>query len=149
MHSFTRNVIIRSSIEEVFLFHTDVTNIIKITPPFIKVTVEHADRAGLGQKVHLLIKQFGIIPMRMHMEFFLYDYPTCLADRQMKGPFKKMTQYRYFEDVGGGYTRMRDVFEYELPLGIIGRLAHSLFVGAMITKMFTHRQNMTKKLLEM
>lgn len=148
MHSFTRNIIIRSPIEEVFLFHTDVRNLIKITPSFIKVRVEHADPAGLGQRVHLHVRQFGLLPMRMHMEFFLYEYPSCLADRQIKGPFKKMIQYRYFEDMGGGYTRMRDVFEYELPLGVLGKLAHSLFIGTMIAKMFTHRQNMTKQLLE-
>lgn len=149
MHSFTRNIIIRSPIEEVFLFHTDVNNLIRITPPFIKVIVEHADPAGQGQRVNLLVKQFGFIPMRMHMEFFLYDYPACLADRQVKGPFKKMVQYRYFEDMGGGYTRMRDVFEYELPFGSLGKLAHSLLIRKMIEQMFTHRQNITKKILEM
>jgi ligand-binding SRPBCC domain-containing protein len=149
MYSFTRNVIIRASIEEVFLFHTDVTNLVRITPGFIKVDIERADPPGQGQRVHLLIKQFGLIPMRMHMEFFLYEYPSCLADRQIKGPFKQMIQYRYFEDMGGGYTRMRDVFEYDLPFGILGRMAHSLLVRTMIEKMFIHRQNTTKKILEM
>jgi ligand-binding SRPBCC domain-containing protein len=149
MHSYTRNIIIRSPIEEVFLFHTDVKNLIRITPPFIKVIVEHADPAGQGQNVHLLVKQFGIIPMRMHMEFFLFDYPACLADRQITGPFKSMIQYRHFEDMGGGYTRMCDVFEYELPFGKLGKIAHSLFVKKMIEQMFVHRQNITKKLLEM
>ena len=149
MHSYTRSIIIRSPIEEVFLFHTDVKNLLRITPSFLKISVERADQAGQGQQVHLLVKQFGIIPMRMQMEFFLYDYPACLADRQLKGPFKSMTQYRYFEDMGGGYTRMRDVFEYCLPLGILGKIAHSLFIGKMIESMFIHRQNITKKMLEM
>lgn len=149
MHSFTRSIIIRSPIEEVFLFHTDVRNLLRITPSFLKIDIERADPAGQGQQVHLLVKQFGIIPMRMQMEFFLYDYPASLADRQLKGPFKSMTQYRYFEDMGGGYTRMRDVFEYSLPFGFLGNIAHSLFVGTMIEKMFIHRQNITKKMLEM
>lgn len=149
MHSYTRSIIIRSPIEEVFLFHTDVKNLLRITPSFLKIEVERADSAGEGQQVHLLIKQFGIFPMRMQMEFFLYDYPASLADRQIKGPFKSMTQYRYFEDMGGGYTRMKDVFEYSLPFGLIGKIAHSIFVGTMIEKMFVHRQNITKKLLEM
>jgi len=59
-----------------------------------------------------------------------------------------MVQYRYFEDLGGGYTRMKDVFEFSLPFGILGRMAYSLIVKNMVEVMFVHRQNMTKKLLE-
>jgi len=44
---------------------------------------------------------------------------------------------------------MRDVFEYELPFGSLGKLAHSLLIRKMIEQMFTHRQNITKKILEM
>ena len=148
MHTYSRSVIIRAPIEEVFLFHTDVRNLIKITPSFIKVNVLHADPPGLGQQVSLHIRQFGVIPLNMLMEFFMYEYPTCLADKQIKGPFSSMIQYRYFEDVGGGYTRMKDVFEFSLPLGILGRLAYSLIVKKMIESMFIYRQNMTKKILE-
>lgn len=148
MHTYSRSVIIRAPIEEVFLFHTDVRNLIKITPSFIKVNVVHADPPGLGQKVSLNIRQFGVIPLNMLMEFFMYEYPTCLADKQIKGPFSSMIQYRYFEDVGGGYTRMKDVFEFSLPFGILGRLAYSLIVKKMIESMFIYRQNMTKKILE-
>lgn len=148
MHTYSRSVIIRAPIEEVFLFHTDVRNLIKITPSFIKVNVVHADPPGLGQKVSLNIRQFGVIPLNMLMEFFMYEYPTCLADKQIKGPFSSMIQYRYFEDVGGGYTRMKDVFEFSLPFGVLGRLAYSLIVKKMIESMFIYRQNMTKKILE-
>lgn len=148
MHSFTRSVIISAPIEEVFLFHTDVRNLVKITPSFVKARIIHADPPGLGQQVQLSIRQFGFLPLNMLMEFFIYDYPTSLADRQIKGPFSSMVQYRYFEDLGGGYTRMKDVFEFSLPFGILGRMAYSLIVKNMVEVMFVHRQNMTKKLLE-
>jgi ligand-binding SRPBCC domain-containing protein len=148
MHTFTRNVIIRASVEEVFLFHTDVQNLLRITPSFIHVKILHADPPGPGQHVQLNIRQFGIIPMKMHMEFFMYEFPNCLADRQLQGPFSSMVQYRYFEDVGGGYARMKDVFEYTLPFGILGVLAQKLFLGKLIERMFVHRQNLTKKILE-
>jgi ligand-binding SRPBCC domain-containing protein len=148
MHTYSRSVIIRAPIEEVFLFHTDVHNLINITPPFIKVKVLHADPPGIGQNVHLKVRQFGFIPLTMHMEFFLYDYPICLADRQIKGPFSSMVQYRYFEDLGGGYTRMKDVFEFSLPLGFLGKLAYTFVMKKLIEQMFVFRQNMTKKILE-
>ncbi len=148
MHSYTRSVIIRAPIEEVFLFHTDVRNLVRITPSFIKVDVIHADPPGPGQHVQLRVRQFGFLPLNMLMEFFIYDYPTSLADRQIKGPFSSMVQYRYFEDMGGGYTRMKDVFEFSLPLGMLGRMAYSLIVKKMIEVMFVYRQNMTKKLIE-
>ncbi len=148
MHSYTRSVIICAPIEEVFLFHTDVRNLVKITPSFIKVKILHAEPPGLGQHVTLNIRQFGMFPMNMVMEFFMYDYPTCLADRQIKGPFSSMIQKRYFEDVGGGYTRMKDVFEFTLPFGIVGRMLHALVVRKIIEIMFVYRQNMTKKILE-
>ncbi|MFM7156815.1 MAG: SRPBCC family protein [Bacteroidota bacterium] len=148
MHRFSRSIIIRTSIEEAFLFHTDVRNLVQITPSFLKVNIVHADPPGLGQHVLLRILQFGFIPLNMHMEFFVYDFPHCLADRQLKGPFTSMVQHRYFEDVGGGYTRMEDIFEYSLPFGIFGRFAHVLLMRKLIEHMFVYRQNETKKLLE-
>jgi hypothetical protein len=82
------------------------------------------------------------------MKFVEFEYPSLLSDIQLKGPFKSMKQRRVFEDIGDGYTRMTDYFQYELPLGVLGLCAHVLFVESMIKYMFIHRQNATKKLLE-
>jgi ligand-binding SRPBCC domain-containing protein len=102
----------------------------------------------VGQEVHLIVKHFKLIPTEMHMKFVDFEYPCVLSDTQLKGPFKTMIQRRVFEDIGDGYTRMTDYFQYELPFGVFGLFAHILFVESMIKSMFIFRQNATKKILE-
>ena len=148
MNSYTKSIVIRAIPEEVFLFHTDVNNLVKISPSFVKVSVLHADPPGLGQEVHIKVMQFGIFPIIMKMKFIEYEYPKVLTDMQLTGIFKSLKQVRIIEDIGDGYTRLTDKFEYEMPFGFLGIIAHVLFVRAMIQSMFTFRQNATKKLLE-
>ena len=148
MHYFERSIIIKCHQEEVFLFHTDVKNLLKISPKHLDISVKRCDPIGVGQEVHLIVKHFKLIPTEMHMKFVDFEYPSLLTDTQLKGPFKSMIQKRVFEDIGDGYTRMTDYFQYELPLGVLGLCAHVLFVESMIKFMFIFRQNSTKKLLE-
>lgn len=148
MHIFERSISIKATPKVVFDFHTNVENIIKITPPGIKVTIIHADPPKLGQEVILKVKQFGILTSTMHMKFVEFEAPHVLSDRQVKGIFKSLFQRRTFTEQSNGTTLLTDRFEYELPFGILGRIVQKLFVGKIVEKMFTHRQKITKELIE-
>lgn len=148
MHIFERSISINATPKVVFDFHTTVENIIKITPPGIKVTIIHADPPQKGQEVILKVKQFGILTSTMHMKFVEFEPPHVLSDRQVKGIFKSLFQRRTFTEQSNGTTLLTDRFEYELPFGILGKIVQKLLVGKIVEKMFTHRQKITKDLIE-
>ena len=148
MHIFESSIIIKASPEAVFDFHTNVQNIIKITPPGIKVTIIRADQPQKGQIVVLRVRQFGFFTSTMQMEFVEFIRPSLLSDKQIRGPFKSLFQRRVFTETENGNTLLTDIFEYELPFGIIGKAVQRLFVGKIVETMFEFRQKTTKKLIE-
>lgn len=148
MHTFKCSIVIKATPEAVFDFHTNVQNILKITPPGIKVTIMQADPPQKGQIVVLRVKQFGFFTSTMQMEFVEFERPSLLSDRQIRGPFKSLFQRRTFTETTNGDTLLTDLFEYELPFGILGKAVQRLFVGKIVEKMFEFRQKTTKKLIE-
>jgi len=148
MHIFERSIIINASVNSVFDFHTNVQNILRITPPGIKVIILRADLPQQGQVVILEVRQFGFFTSTMQMEFIEFERPYLLSDKQIRGPFKSLFQRRTFSETIAGETLLTDRFEYELPFGILGKAVQRLFVGKIVEKMFAFRQETTKKLIE-
>lgn len=142
-----QSVAIIAPAETVFNFHTNPQNLLKITPSFIKLKLESCTQAGLGQEIKLSIKSIGLPERKSHIRFFEYDFPCRLSDMQLQGPFKSMKQMREFV-YDGKQTIMTDTFMYELPFGIIGRIADVLFFRRITKKMFDYRQQRTKELIE-
>ena len=147
MHTHTRSIVINAPIAEVFDFHNDTNNLLKITPPNMKVDFESIGPQGKGHEVKLNVKQFGVLPMKWHMRFTEYEEPTRMVDEQLSGPFKVWRQIRDFEEVEGG-TRLTDTVEYQLPLGPLGRFANWLVAQHQIRSMFEYRQKRTKEIIE-
>lgn len=147
MHTFTRTVEIVAPIEKVFHFHDDPQNLLKISPPGINVKIEHAEPTALGAKIVLKVSQFGIIPMRWEMEFTEYEPPYRMTDEMISGPFTTWIQRRELT-FKNGKTHLKDTLQYELPLGILGKVANALVVKYIIANMFEYRQRKTKELLE-
>ena len=142
-----RSVVINAPIEEVFHFHDNSENLLKITPPHIKVSIEESGPAGVGHIVKLNVRQFGLFTMKWVVRFTDYTPPTYLSDEQISGPFSYWKQERLLETVEGG-TELTDVVHYKPPLGFLGAIANSLFIRREVEKMFRHRQSATKTLLE-
>ena len=147
MHRISSTFAIKAPISEVFHFHDDTNNLLKITPPNMKVDFETFGPTGVGHEVKLNVKQFGILPMKWHVRFKEYDEPHRMVDEQVSGPFKLWRQIREFKEVEGG-TELKDIVEYELPLGPLGRIANWLVARHQIRSMFEYRQTRTKELLE-
>ncbi|MBI3258825.1 MAG: SRPBCC family protein [Ignavibacteriae bacterium] len=148
MYIFECSIKINALPKVVFDFHTNVENIIKITPPEIKVTIIHAYPPMQEQEVIPRVKQFGIFSSTMHMKFIEFNPPHILSDKQINGIFKSLFQRRTFTKQSDGNTLLTDRFEYELPFGFIGKFAHELFIRKIIGKVFEYRQETTKKLIE-
>ncbi len=72
-----------------------------------------------------------------------FERPTHFADVMQRGAFRRMVHHHYFEPTPGG-TVMRDVFEYESPLGILGRIADFLFLERYLRSFLIERNRVIK-----
>lgn len=148
MQSFEKFIDINAPIEKVFHFHDDTANLLRITPPDVKVELISMSPAGNGQKISLGITQFGFFKSRWDVEVIEYQPPVKMIDRQVKGPFHSFVQTRNFTDLGNGKTRMTDHVDYELPLNGVGNFFAGNLVAGELKKMFTYRHQRTKEILE-
>ena len=143
----TRSIEIAADIEKVFGFHTDPANLLKITPPNIRVEILRHDPPGRGAVVVLRVKPFPLVTQTWEMCFDEFDAPRRMSDVQVRGPFKTWRQTREFASSPEGMV-LTDTVDYTLPLGLLGALADALFVRRHIGAMFTHRQDTIKRLME-
>lgn len=149
MGRYQKTININASVEDVFHFHDDTRNLIKITPPSIKVSFTTRGAAGLGQDIFLSVRQFGIVRTTWHVRITAYQAPSIMVDEQIKGPFATWQQTRVIAPGQDGGTTLTDIVDYTLPFGPLGRLVDALVVRKQIERMFAYRQQATKNLLEL
>ena len=75
------------------------------------------------------------------------DRPHFFADEMDKGAFKSLRHEHHFITTEEG-TMMQDVFNFESPLGILGRFANSLFLKSYMTNFLKNRNKVIKEFAE-
>lgn len=73
--------------------------------------------------------------------------PNFFADEMVKGAFKSFRHEHYFFN-SGGKTIMRDVFEFESPLGWLGRLFNFISLTAYMTSLLKQRNEVIRQVAE-
>ena len=58
-----------------------------------------------------------------------YERPVYFVSEMVKGPFKKLYHQHLFKE-HQGQTIMTDLFEFQAPLGALGKLAETCFLVA-------------------
>jgi len=77
-----------------------------------------------------------------------YEPVRMFTDRQVRGPFAHWYHRHFFLDDGEGRTVLRDEFDYLPPLGKLGDLLGGWFVESKLRRMFDHRHQVTKQIVE-
>lgn len=101
---------------------------------------------GLGETVTWQAIHFGIT-MRLTSKITDLQYATSFTDEQVKGPFKHLKHQHTFQQIGS-YTLMSDYFEFESPLGFLGRLADSLVMKNYLSQLLLKRNGEIKAAAE-
>jgi ligand-binding SRPBCC domain-containing protein len=126
-------------IRETFAIFEDSRNLERITPPWLNFRI---DTPGVvireGAVIDYTIGWMGI-PMRWRTVIEEYRPPEHFIDIQARGPYKAWRHRHLFREVEGG-TLVADHVDYELPLGPLGLLAHSLLVRRQLVSIFRYRQ---------
>lgn len=72
---------------------------------------------------------------------------TMFEDVMVKGAFRRFDHQHYFEQQGD-YTMMKDVFSYEVPGWIFGKLFDALVLKRYMTNLLTKRNTVLKQMAE-
>jgi ligand-binding SRPBCC domain-containing protein len=100
----------------------------------------------LGETVTWRAKHFGIW-QNLTSKITDYNYPTFFADEMVSGAFKSFRHEHHF-DTTGSQTIMRDIFEYESPLGILGKLADRLLLKNYMSALLVKRNQVIRQVAE-
>jgi ligand-binding SRPBCC domain-containing protein len=100
----------------------------------------------LGDLVAFEGRHFGI-RQRFVAKIIALDRPHCFVDEMVEGSFKWLRHIHEFQD-NDGITLMRDILEWEAPLGVVGRLADALFLRRHMQRFVSTKQNNLKRIAE-
>lgn len=75
------------------------------------------------------------------------EAPIYFRDEMKKGIFKRFTHDHYFETIERK-TKMYEVFEYESPFGILGKLSGNRFLKSYIKRFFRNEEPRDKGLFK-
>ncbi len=128
-------------IDEAWSFFSNAKNLLRITPPFLnlKVTSQLFDEEVFtGQRMTYRVKPILNMPLSWTTEITHVERLKLFVDEQKKGPYKLWRHQHHFKEIEGG-VEMTDLVAYELPLGFLGSIAHTLTAKKKLQEIFTYR----------
>jgi ligand-binding SRPBCC domain-containing protein len=148
VHVLRREQRLPGAPEEVFPFFGDARNLGAITPPLLQFRMLTPDPIVMapGTQLRYRLRVRGV-PVSWLTEIRAWDPPYRFVDEQLEGPYALWHHTHTFEDDGAGGTIMRDEVRYELPLGLLGELAHRLLVRRDLARIFDYRAERVPALL--
>lgn len=138
-HQLIREQLIPRPMGEVFDFFARAENLERLTPPWLGfeiLTPLPLDMAE-GTLIDYRIRLMGV-PMRWKTRIDVWEPGVRFVDRQLSGPYSLWRHLHEFTEVPGGVL-MKDVVDYDLPLGPLGSIAHVAFVKRQLTAIFGYR----------
>lgn len=101
---------------------------------------------GPGETVTFEGVHFGI-RQRLTSKIVAFDPPYLFVDEMVQGAFKRLRHTHRFTEMEGG-TLMEDLFDYTAPLGLIGRIADTLFLERYMRRFLERRNAYLKQVAE-
>lgn len=131
---------VAADLDDVFAFFSDPANLESLTPPWLGFRILGATDAPvrLGTRIRYRLRLNGI-PLHWESVISEYEPGRMFADEQLRGPYRHWYHRHLFHPVEGG-VEIEDLVEYELPFGVLGRLAHSVIVRRQLRQIFEFRQ---------
>jgi ligand-binding SRPBCC domain-containing protein len=140
MYQLKRTQFIPADIDVCWEFFSNPNNLQKITPEYMRfqVLTEVPDTMYPGLMIAYKVRPVLGIPLNWLTEITHVEHHRFFVDEQRIGPYKIWHHEHHFVPVDGG-VEMTDIVTYHLPFGILGKLAHALFVRKQLEGIFTHR----------
>ena len=146
-HRLERTQQLNCTIDVAWDFFSSPHNLEKITPRdmgFEVLTKMKNDEIFEGLIIDYLVRPLFKVPLKWKTRITQVDFQKSFTDFQEKGPYKLWNHSHYFEANENGVL-MRDVVDYELPLGILGNLMHTLVVKRKLNHIFDYRYHILEE----
>jgi ligand-binding SRPBCC domain-containing protein len=132
-------------LEEVFEFFSNAENLGEITPAWLHFRILSVEPVPLQKGTLMRYSlRWRIFPIHWTTEIVEWEPPHRFVDVQLKGPYKLWHHEHRFVAKGAG-TRISDEVQYDLPFGVLGRIAHGLKVRHDVEGIFAYRRAVIEK----
>lgn len=142
VHTLKRVQRLPVSLEDAWAFFSSPANLKEITPPslgfVVKSDPDFLKKMYPGQVICYTVRPLLGIPMFWMTEITHVSEGAFFVDEQRVGPYALWHHQHHFQRIPGG-VEMTDLVHYRLPLGILGEIAHELFVRARLNEIFDFR----------
>ncbi len=137
---------IDAPLEKVFDFFSKPENLAEITPSKLGFNILTPSPIVMekGTLIDYTIKLFGI-PVRWRTLITAYNPPEKFVDEQLKGPYSFWHHTHTFKPNKDGVL-ISDVIKYSIPLGVLGRALHYLWIRNDLNRVFKYRKEVIDKI---
>lgn len=146
MYQLQTKVILKAPLEEVWDFFSSPKNLQKITPPGMGFQILSGGEGKMypGHIILYKVRPVAGIPVLWVTEISHVEEGKFFVDEQRIGPYRMWHHEHHFKVVKEG-IEMTDIVSYALPLGILGKLAHAIFVRKKVRSIFDYRAQVIHK----
>ncbi|HEX2329694.1 MAG TPA: SRPBCC family protein [Candidatus Angelobacter sp.] len=138
--------IVPRPLAEVFSFFSRAENLEALTPAWLKFRVLDVNPQPVQKGTIIQYKlQLRGLPLRWASEIVQWEPPHSFVDLQRSGPYKLWRHTHRFIAKGNS-TRIIDEVLYDLPFGVLGRMAHWLIVRRDLEQIFQFREAKIREL---
>jgi ligand-binding SRPBCC domain-containing protein len=147
IYTLKKEQFVPTNMETCWDFFSQPKNLQTITPPYMGFKILHgtAERMYPGQIIEYKVSPVLNIPMQWVTEIKHVIQHELFVDNQMIGPYK-LWHHKHFFEVKENGILMTDIVHYAFPFGILGRIAHALFVKKQLEGIFIYREKKVKEL---
>ncbi|WP_196890730.1 SRPBCC family protein [Aureivirga marina] len=147
MYRLKRTQKLPIDLETCWKYFSSPKNLEGMTPDSLKFKIVYGADTEMfsGQIIKYKVSPFLGIKMNWVTEITHVEDKYYFVDEQRFGPYKFWHHKHFFKEIEGG-VEVIDIVDYDLPMGILGKAAHGIFVKKQLEDIFEFR---VKKLEEL
>ena len=135
-------------IEDIWNFFATPKNLNELTPKDMKFEIlsGKSDRFFEGKIISYTVNPFKFFNIKWVTEITHITKNKLFIDEQRFGPYNMWHHEHHFFKNKDGSTTIYDKVIYKIPFGIIGKIAHKLFIKKRLTEIFNYRKTRINQL---
>lgn len=147
IYHLTQKQYLPISLGEAWTFFSNPHNLGDITPGGLRFQIRNISLDTdiyEGQIIHYKIRILPFVWVTWVTEITKVNHHAYFIDDQRIGPYALWHHQHHFREVDGG-VEMQDAVTYAVPFGLLGKLAHRVFVRGQLRGIFSHRRSVLEK----
>jgi ligand-binding SRPBCC domain-containing protein len=141
MYKYISTQELNISKDKAWEFLSNPKNLKDITPPYMGFNIisGYDQKMYQGQIIQYILTPVLKIPFRWVTEITHVVEEKYFVDEQRFGPFVFWHHKHFIQSSENGVV-MKDIVDYKLPFGVIGKLVHFLFIKKRVNQIFDFRK---------